>query len=424
MHFVRSDDTLPLPDPVPCSDPYILCEFLNLPRPKKGGKPDPRLLIALGWALGALSGRGPYFILLVLGENGSLKTSTCRLLRALVDPRVADLIGMEFTVDDLNVEAAAVHVLGFDNITEITNAMSTALCRIASGMSASKRKLYSDAGRHVTSTMNPIVLNSIIEPVRHPDLGERSMVMRLSPMLGKRKPDEDLAQELVAATPKMFGLLCSFLSAGFRNRAKNLDSGPLPRMADAFRWASACLHDVFGEGAFAEAYRASTDDIVSSVLRGSVVASALIEEMEATGAVEMTKTHPEWLRVLSDRAGKRVASDRTFPRTTRALGNELRRAANYLAKVGVGIDFSPRGTNRKRDKMIRIYVFSQENSLGGESVQSASVRNSEFVNDDNELRADEGRHNSGPKRTENRAQSAASHDFNGLEESSDWIIEP
>jgi hypothetical protein len=74
VHFVRSDDTLPLPDPVLCSDPYILCEFLNLPRPKKGGKPDPRLLIALAWALGALLGRGPFFILLVLGENGSLKT--------------------------------------------------------------------------------------------------------------------------------------------------------------------------------------------------------------------------------------------------------------------------------------------------------------------------------------------------------------
>jgi hypothetical protein len=421
VHFVRSDDTLPLPDPVLCSDPYILCEFLNLPRPKKGGKPDPRLLIALAWALGALSGRGPYFILLVLGENGSLKTSTCRLLRVLVDPRVADLIGMEFSVDDLYVEAAGVHVLGFDNITEITNAMSTALCRISSGMSASKRKLYSDAGRHVTSTMNPIVINSIIEPVRHPDLGERSMVMRLSPMLGKRKADEDLAQELAAAAPKMFGLLCSLLWAGFRNRANNLDSGPLPRMAGAFRWASACLHDAFGEGAFAEAYRASTDDIVSSVLRSSVVASALIEEMEALGVVEMTKTHPEWLRVLSERAGKRVASDRTFPRTTRALGNELRRAANYLARVGVGIDFSPRNTGRNRDKMIRVYIFFPAGGKSDASDQSTRSETAQFVNDDNDLQNEEAADRSGPT---NNSQSAGSHDFNELEESPDWIIEP
>jgi hypothetical protein len=424
VHFVRSDDILPLPEPVPCSDPYILCAFLNIPRPERGDKPDPRLLIGLGWAVGALYGRGPYLILFVLGENGSLKTSTCRLLRGLVDPRVADLIDMSFSVDDLQVEAAGVHVLGFDNITDISDAMSNALCRISSGMAASKRKLYSDADRHVKSATNPIVINSIIDPVRRPDLGERSMFMRLSPMFGKRKPDKDLEQEIAAAAPEMFGLLCGLLSAGFKNREKGLGSGPLPRMADAFQWAGACLHDAFGEGAFAEAYKASTEDVVSSVLRGSPVASALIEEMEGTGAVEMTKTHPDWLRVLSDRAGKRVTSDHAWPRTTRALADELRRAANYLYKVGVGIDFSPRGHGRNRDRMIRVFIFFPNETSKAAFSLSAQSTTAEDVNDGNELRAEKGRHNQEPGRTENRPQFDDPNYFRGLDESPDWVIDP
>jgi hypothetical protein len=248
--------------------------------------------------------------------------------------------------------------------------------------------------------------------------------MRLSPMFGKRKTDVDLGREVAVAAPKIFGLLCDFLSAGFRNREKGLDSGPLPRMADAFQWANSCLHDAFGEGAFAEAYSASTTDIVGSVLRNSPVASALIEEMEETGAVEMSKTYPEWLRVLTERAGKRVASDREWPRTTRALGNELRRAANYLHKVGVGIDFAPRDPGRKRDKMIRVFVFSGAETLNTGSGQSDRSETAENINYDNELRDKKFRNGTGPTRTEKRPQSDEPHDFNGLAESPDWVIDP
>jgi hypothetical protein len=420
VHFVRPEDTLSLPDPIQCSDPYILCEFLNIPRPKKGDGTDPRLLIGLGWALVALSGRGPYFILFVLGENGSLKTSTCRLLRALVDPRVADLIDMSFSIEDLQVEADGVHVLGFDNITYISDAMSNALCRISSGMAASRRKLYTNADRHVKSATNPIVINSIIDPVQRPDLGERSMFMRLSPMFGKRKKDKDLSQEIAAEAPKMFGLLCGLLSAGFKN-SEEADAEPLPRMADAFQWAGACLRDAFGKGAFAEAYKSSTEDIVGSVLRSSPVASALIEEMEATGTVEMTKTYPDWLRVLSERAGKRVSGDRAWPKTTRALANELRRAANYLHKVGVGIDFAARDSGRNRDKMIRVFCFFGPGTLNAQSDGPRRSETAQNINDDNDLSFEEG---CGPTRTEKRPQSDAPHDFNGLAESPDWVIDP
>jgi hypothetical protein len=87
----------------------------------------------------------------------------------------------------------------------------------------------------------------------------------------------------------------------------------------------------------------------------------------------------------------------------------------------VGIDFSPRNTGRNRDKMIRVYIFFPAGGKSDASDQSTRSETAQFVNDDNDLQNEEAADRSGPT---NNSQSAGSHDFNELEESPDWIIEP
>ncbi len=69
----------PLPVPVPGGSIEDLRPFLNL-------TDQDSWVLFVGALLAAFSPVGPYFILILEGEQGSSKSSTARIFRRLVDP--------------------------------------------------------------------------------------------------------------------------------------------------------------------------------------------------------------------------------------------------------------------------------------------------------------------------------------------------
>src|SRR5262249_29952671 len=84
VKFVRPRGVLALPAPVAGGTVENLREFVNV-----GTEDDWRLLLA--WLLAAMRPQGPYPVLVLHGEQGSAKSTTARVLRALVDPNAAAL---------------------------------------------------------------------------------------------------------------------------------------------------------------------------------------------------------------------------------------------------------------------------------------------------------------------------------------------
>ena len=92
-----------------------------LPVPVEGGKIEEELrdlvnvraesdfILIVAWLIGCFDPRGPYPILVVNGEQGSAKSTLCRLLRGFTDPNRAPIRLPPRNEDDLIVAARNSH---------------------------------------------------------------------------------------------------------------------------------------------------------------------------------------------------------------------------------------------------------------------------------------------------------------------------
>ncbi len=88
VKFLRSRGMQALPEPEPGEAIEALRQFVNV-EPGEKGDPDFRLLVA--WLVAALRPSGPYPVLILVGQQGSAKSTLARICRLLIDPeRVAD----------------------------------------------------------------------------------------------------------------------------------------------------------------------------------------------------------------------------------------------------------------------------------------------------------------------------------------------
>ena len=277
VQFHRIRGMLPLPVPVAGGSIQLLRPFLNIePANKESADPSGQFTLTVGWIVGAFRGKGPYAILVTLGEQGAAKTTFCRLMRDLVDPNFAPLRDPPADKRELAISGANSHVLGYDNVSSIHDWLSDAWCRRASGAGSGVRELYTDDEEILTNKSNPMTINGIAEFVDRPDLAERSIFVNLLPISDDaRKTEEDFFADFAAAHPKILGAVLGLLSAGLRRIEDVKKRGlKLPRMADFARWAIACTGEEFGEEAFKKNYDENIQDAVSSVLEASPVAQS------------------------------------------------------------------------------------------------------------------------------------------------------
>jgi hypothetical protein len=98
------------------------------------------------------------------------------------------------------------------------------------------------------------------------------------------------------------------------------------------------------------AYCGNLDEAVEGVIEADPIATAvrtlMVERTVWTG------TASNLLGALAEQAGERVAKSKTWPGSPRALAGRLRRAATFLRKIGIAIEFLREGAARTR--IIRI----------------------------------------------------------------------
>ncbi|MBN9521546.1 tyrosine-type recombinase/integrase [bacterium] len=126
VRFRRSPSALALPRPVAGGSVATLRRFLNLPDPA-----DFALLVA--WVTAAIRGVGPFPIAGLLGEQGSAKSTTARVLKRLIDPTTAPIRSEPKEARDLMIAARNSWVLSYENLSSLPPWLSDALCSLATG---------------------------------------------------------------------------------------------------------------------------------------------------------------------------------------------------------------------------------------------------------------------------------------------------
>jgi hypothetical protein len=148
--------------------------MLALPEPKAGGSleslrdlvnvPDEaswRLVKA--FIVQLFNPHGPYTVLILHGEQGSTKTTLCRVIKRLMDPNKADLRSMPRDERDLVIAANNGWVVAFDNLSYLPDWLSDAMCRLSTGSGFGTRELYSDDEEVLFDAMRPVIVNGIEE---------------------------------------------------------------------------------------------------------------------------------------------------------------------------------------------------------------------------------------------------------------------
>lgn len=334
VRFVRRLAMLPLPEPVTGGKLNELRDYMNV------GDDDTWTLIA-SWLVMTLHPTGPYPILSICGEQGSAKTSACRMLRNLVDPNRAGLRAAPKDERDMMIAATNSWVLGYDNMSGITQELSDSLCRIATGAGFATRTLHSNDEETIFSVKRPIITNGIADVKNFPDLLERSVPIYLRSISKDRRRDEkELWTKFDEAKPRILGALLSAVSHALKHQ-ESVKLKELPRMADFALWAVAAEEGAgFVAGSFLKAYDCNQQSSNESALDTSP-AIEICEFMELLTSSNWTGTSTALHKALTNMVinkGEAIKDKYGFPKSPAALGTKLRRIAPNLRAFGIEVN--------------------------------------------------------------------------------------
>jgi hypothetical protein len=304
-----------------------------------------------GFLVAAASPTGPYPILGLVGEQGSAKTSTLRVLKETIDPAAAGLRGQPEDIRDLWVGANNSWLLAYDNVSHLNNDVSDALCRLATGGGYAKRANYTDDGEFVMDAQRPVAINGIGDIITRPDLMDRAILI-CPPTIAenRRRNEKEFWENFYRDRPKLLGALLDAVSLALRNiHTVQLDAAP--RMADFARLATAA-EPAMGDGiSFMDAYRANREEAHATVVETSTLGEHLRALVIVSGTWEGTAT--ELLQELDARASESEKRSHTWPKVPNRIKPALQRLAPSLRHIGVTVEF-PKRTDKGGTKRIRL----------------------------------------------------------------------
>ncbi|MDP8908635.1 MAG: DUF3854 domain-containing protein [Chloroflexota bacterium] len=349
VHFLRVSGALPLPVPVPVGSLERLRDFFNVS--------DEAWPLLKAFLRGCLSPRGPYPVLALNGEQGSAKSTTARMIRALVDPRTPELRAEPHDARDLAIAARGCWLVAYDNVSRVPPWLSNALCRLATGGGFATRELYTDFDEALFDALRPSILTGIADYIVKDDLLDRTVQVTLSTIPeSRRKPEKALWAAFEADRPTLLGALLDDVSATLKTLPSvRLDR--LPRMADFALWAVAAER---GRGeppqfmrAYADARAASHELAIEASPIGAALLAFITRDL-ATGPWQGTAT--QLLARLAELGGDATTRPKEWPRSPRGLSGLLRELAPALRATGVAFTPDLR-QGRKRTRLMRLELI-------------------------------------------------------------------
>jgi putative DNA primase/helicase len=354
VRFVRSSTARPLPVPESGGNLDEIFKFVHIT------KREHRVLF-LSWLVGALQTRASYPILMFTGSQGAAKTTACRIAAALIDPAEPQLVSGYASERDVIVDASHSHIIGIDNVSEIDDRLSDALCRLATGSGMRRRRLYSDSSIFALTVKRPIILNGITQTATRGDLLDRMVTLKLEAIPdSERREEAKLFAAFKGAQPRLLGALLTAISAALGKRTR-LNTANLPRMADFAAWVIACERELgFADGEFLKAYAANRQELSDATLEFSAIGHPMMALVDAAsfwqGSIK------DLLAALNAKADEQDRRDPAWPKGEKALASALSRIDANLHAAGYSVRWLKRDS-RTRRRIVRIDKKSKPSTV-------------------------------------------------------------
>lgn len=327
--FLRPSAMLPLPEPVTGHDIDELWSVANIPATHR--------LLVLAWLIECLRPDAPYPLLELIGEAGSAKSTTQRVLRRLIDDNQCPLRASPKSVEDIFVGAGVTHVYSLENVSVLSPQMQDALCTLATGGGFATRTLYTNKDETVIQVKRPTVINGIVPVVTAHDLIDRCVTVDL-PKIDDKIEEREVIARFEARRPMLFGaLLDLFASALQVLPGVSIDKDRRPRLVEFARLGMA-VAKVLGmkPEMFLDQFAASRAEAVDRTIEASPAASALVDWLAKSLKSDETMELGELLKTIAPY--KPAGNDAAWPQSAKGLGNALRRAAPSLRQIGIHVE--------------------------------------------------------------------------------------
>lgn len=358
---VRTDSPIPfyrpksmgtLPAPIAGGTLGDLAEFINV------SSNDLQLITA--FMLAVLNPKIPSPALILVGEPGSAKTTTARIIKQLVDPSVGSGSPLPASERDLAIAAGQDLALFFDNVAGISNNASDMLCRVITGAGYRTRKLYTDDDQAIFEVRRPVIMTAVHNPVARVDLASRSLVIeppRLSG--GGRRDEQDIYREFEQKRPALLGALLSLLSKAMAVT----DDKPLKgdfRMMDFAKFAMRVEQAAdWPEGSVEQLLHANAADMREDMVESNVVSLLLVYLADTEQS--WTGTAGKLFQIFAEIVPEERF--RELPTNLAALTRKIMEVAPLLRERGIEITKTRTGAAR----LITVRKIAQD--LAGEDGQ-------------------------------------------------------
>jgi hypothetical protein len=337
--FRRGANTAPQVRPVAGGNVSAVLDFVNLKNE------DDRMLFLI-YLIGCLIPDIPHTIPVISGPQGATKSTTCRVIRRLVDPAVEELLSLPNVHNELALLLAKNYVSAFDNLDGLQPWQSDLLSRAATGGGITKRTLYTDEGETILRFRRCVVLNGINPAATRPDLLDRSLPFTLERVPPERRREErEFWQVFEAARPRIFGGMLDTLSETM-GLYPDVALRGLPRMADWCRWGYAIAEALgLGGETFLSVYSQAIGQSNEAALQAHPVGAAVSFLMQ--GQSEWSGTPAALLDAL-DRVAVEHRIDtkaRSWPKAAHILSRRLAEVRSNLHDAGIVVE-TGRGDSR------------------------------------------------------------------------------
>ena len=343
VKFRRPNGMVELPHPV-AGSLRDLKRFLNVK-----GETDWSLVAA--WMIGAYS-RGPYPVIILLGEQGTGKSVASRMLKSVIDPSTSPLRSIPRSPQDLMIAGKNGWVLCFDNLSGMPVWLPDAICRLSTGGGFGTRTLYSNEGETIFNNMRPVILNGISDVASRHDLIDRGVMINLEMIPEEaRRSEKEIWQKFDQIKPRILGGLFDAVSSAIRNQ-NNISFDRLPRMADFAIWAAAAEKETpWTEGiSFMDAYSGNRSAAIEMAVDADLVSSSIMGLLLLDDG-KWQGTATELLDRLTEIIPEQSRKMKSWPKYPNHLSGKIKRAATFLRTLGVSIIF-PDVSKKKREFII------------------------------------------------------------------------
>lgn len=332
VKFRRFNHQLPQVQPLQGGKLEDVVKYLNL-------KSETDKLLFLTYLVTVLVPDIPRVVLINIGDQGAAKSTAMRIARSLVDPSISELLSPPSDITELAQASNHHYCLYLDNLSYLKDEISDVLCRLATGIGFTKRKLFTNDEDVLFNQKVAVGITGINLVAQRADLLDRCLILSFERIPEeKRLDEEDFWKNFNTEKPYILGALFTTLSKTLQI-ISNFKLSKKPRMADYAKYAAAgaiALGRTSDE--FLSAFSENIGRQNQAAIESSPTAQAIIEFMllqdEWSGS--SSDLHKELMRIV-EKTNLQLGGKDGFPKSSNWLWKRIMQVRPNLLSLGINV---------------------------------------------------------------------------------------